>query len=79
MKLSFLFQASYFDFAFVVVSNNCGTVTVLKTIFQDGRVLGGKRLATSEKEEETLGEGGEVEEGEGMGRPEAKKRKSSES
>jgi len=46
---------------------------------EDGRVLGGKRLATSEKEEETLGEGGEVEEEEGMGRPEAKKRKSSES
>ena len=77
--MSFLFQASYFDFAFAVVSNNCGTVTILKTICQDGRVLGGKRLATSEKEEETLGEGGEVEEGEGMGRPEAKKRKSSES
>ena len=54
-------------------------MTILKTIFQDGRVLGGKRLATSEKEEDTLGEGGEVEEGEGMGRPEAKKRKSSES
>ena len=53
--MSFLFQASYFDFAFVVVPNNCGTVTILKTIFQDGRVLGGKRLATSEKEEDTLG------------------------
>ena len=79
IRCSFFFQASYFCIAFVVVSNDCGTVTTLKRIFQDGRVLGGKRLATSEKEEETLGEGGEVEEEEGMGRPEAKKRKSSES
>ena len=28
--MPFLFQASYFDFAFVVVSNNCGTVMILK-------------------------------------------------
>ena len=45
--------------------------------FQDGRSVGGKRLATSEREEENLAE--EDEEEERLERPEAKKRKNSES
>ena len=45
--------------------------------FQDGRSVGGKRLATSEREEENLAE--EEEEEERLERPEAKKRKNSES
>ena len=42
--------------------------------FQDGRAVGGKRLATSEREEEDLTEAEER-----LERPEAKKRKNSES
>jgi len=44
---------------------------------EDGRAVGGKRLATSEREEENLAE--EDEEEERLERPEAKKRKNSES
>ena len=49
----------------------------LRFCFQDGRAVGGKRLATSEREEENLAE--EEEEEERLERPEAKKRKNSES
>ena len=49
----------------------------LRFCFQDGRAVGGKRLATSEREEENLAE--EDEEEERLERPEAKKRKNSES
>ena len=53
------------------------TLKKLRFCFQDGRAVGGKRLATSEREGENLAE--EEEEEERLERPEAKKRKNSES